>query len=804
MKGILPSIIFSLIITLILHAEAYNVSGLVKDAATNEPLPFANVIIVGTSQGISTDQQGKFNLKLETGKYILQCSYVGYKTVNSDIEVVKDIHITIEMNSIDMLLQDVTIYANRKGESDQKEISTLSLQSEKLGEITSVIPDVLRSVQMLPGVAVNNEFSSKFNVRGGNPDENLVLINGTQVYDPYHVKEAPNASIGIFNVDMIKKMDLITGGFSARYGDRMSSVVNIEYREGNRNNFEGEAGLSLTDLSGLAEGPLGNKGSFILGFRQSYFQYVIKMLSIEESIHPSFYDVQGVLAYNLAAQNKLTFKFIHAGDNFYSDPEQNFHGPNRSSANFQNIDGLLTRNWNDSASTDAKYYSTMLALQSTNIISSNALLKSEISFYDQIENEHAGKINYYRDDFNSGNINSFYQYTKNYLYSTKLNIRTFEINSSYDLQLNPTYWLRTGLSYQKISYDNYYVNSTTVSEWTDRYKYPDTSFYTSSENELDNNIDSINTQSYKAAGYVENIFQLGDKLILNLGGRFDYFDLNKDLTWSPRINFSYKILPALTLRGAWGYYYQSPIYQQIAYSAASDTNTQSELAIHYILGLEYNIISNVRNQNFLKLKVEAYHKTYDNLISSTISSSGEIYYSKKNDAIGRTSGADFYLMYSAGWFSGWISYSLLNAEQKILNDSYGYFSRNTDQRNTLAVYADISPGKGWKFSTRIAYGSGFAYTPSIAVYNSSSKIWKWKTGDPNSAHMPAYKRVDLRFSKNLELFGLSSSVFLDISNVFNYKNIQAYQYSFSSNGKPLIKEVKLWPILPTFGLTVKF
>ncbi|MEJ2614571.1 MAG: TonB-dependent receptor, partial [Ignavibacteriaceae bacterium] len=548
------------------------------------------------------------------------------------------------------------------------------------------------------------------------------------------------------------------------YGDRMSSVVNIEYREGNRNNFEGEAGLSLTDLSGLAEGPLGNNGSFILGFRQSYFQYVIKMLNVEESIHPSFYDFQGVLAYNLAAQNKLTFKFIHAGDNFYSDPEQNYHGPNRSSASFQNVDGILTRNWNDSASTDAKYYSTMLAFQSTNIISSNALLKSEISFYDQIENEHAGKINFYRDDFNGGDINSFYQYTKNYLYSTKLNIRTLEINSSYDLQLNPAYWFRAGLSYQKISYDNYYVNSTTVSEWTDRHKYPDTSFYTNSENELDNNIDSINTQSYKAAGYVENILLLGDKLILNLGGRFDYFDLNKDLTWSPRINFSYKILPALTLRGAWGYYYQSPIYQQIAYSAASDTNTQSELAIHYILGFEYNI----------------------------------------NDAVGRTSGADFYLMYSAGWFSGWISYSLLNAEQKILNDSYGYFPRNTDQRNTLAVYADISPGKGWKFSTRIAYGSGFAYTPSIAVYNSSSRIWKWKTGDPNSAHMPAYKRVDLRFSKNLELFGLSSSVFLDISNVFNYKNIQAYQYTFSSNGKPLIKEVKLWPILPTFGLSVKF
>ncbi len=803
MKGILFLIIFPAFLISSAFAEPFTIEGIVKDAATKEPLPFANIIIIGTSQGASTNQQGEFILNLEPGSYNLRCSYVGYKTVNSNLEINKDIQITIEMNSIDMLLQNVTIYANRKGESNQKEVSMLSLQSENLGEITSAIPDVMRSVQMLPGVAVNNEFSSKFNVRGGNPDENLVLINGTQVYDPYHVKEAPNASIGIFNVDMIKKMDLITGGFSARYGDRMSSVVNIEYREGNRNNFEGQASLSLTDLAGLVEGPLGNNGSFILGFRQSYFQYVIKMLSFDESIHPSFYDLQGVVAYNLAAQNKLTFKFIHAGDNFFTDPEQNYYGPYKSSVSFNDVDGRLTRNWNDSASTNAKYYSTMLALQNTSIISSNALLKSEISFYDQVENELAGKINFYRDDFAGPGVNSFYQYINNYVYRNNLNIRTIEVNSSYDLQLDPSYWLKTGLSYQRIFYDNNYNNSTTISELTDRYNYPDTSYNSYYENELDNNIDSINTQSYKAAGYIENILQLGDKLILNLGGRFDYFDLNKDLTFSPRINFSYKITPDLTFRGAWGYYYQSPIYQQIAYSAASDTNTQSELAIHYILGLEYNIISNAENQNFLKLKIEAYHKSYDNLISSTISSSGEIYYSKENDAVGKTSGADFYLIYSADWFSGWISYSLLNAEQKIINNSYGYFPRNTDQRSTLAVYADISTGKGWKFSTRIAYGSGFAYTPSNAVYNYSSRIWEWKRGNPNSAYMPAYKRVDLRLSKDFKLFGLASSIFLDVSNIFNYKNIQAYQYTLR-NGQPVVKEVKLWPILPTFGLSVKF
>ena len=216
MKGILTLTLTILFFLSNCYSQTFTLKGSVKDIETNEPLPFANIIIVETNQGTAANQQGKFAIKLIKGSYTLRCSYVGYKTVTSSFVMSKDTQVTIGMNSIDMLLQNVTVYANRESENDKQAVSALSLQSEKLGEITSLIPDVLRSVQMLPGVAVNNEFSAKFNVRGGSPDENLVLINGTQVYEPYHVKEAPNASIGIFNVDMIKKMDLITGGFSAR------------------------------------------------------------------------------------------------------------------------------------------------------------------------------------------------------------------------------------------------------------------------------------------------------------------------------------------------------------------------------------------------------------------------------------------------------------------------------------------------------------------------------------------------------------------------------------------------------------
>ena len=705
----------------------------------------------------------------------------------------------------------MTIYANRSNaETVQQEVSALSLQSETIGKITGLMPDVLRSVQMLPGVSADNELSAKFDVRGGDENENLVLIDGTQVYDPYHAKEAPNVSIGIFDVDMIKKMDLITGGFSARYGDRMSSVVDIEYREGGRDKVRGQASLSMTDVDALLEGPVGSDGSFIIGARQSYLQYVVKMLNYGPQIHPSYYDVQGVLAYKLSPQDKMLLKFIHAGDTFTYDPTTSsssaYTNPYYSGSGYS---GSLSQAWHDSTEEHAHYSSTMLAIQNSDIISSQAVLKSEVSYYDELDSEHSDELYLYNDLFQAvprtSPINAFYNSASNYFYDDDLRIRTLELNSSYDMQATQFYGIKAGVSYQRIYYYQNLLNRQTFSYSTNDYYYPKTTDSLWNVNALDNAFGNIDAQSFKAAGYLENIIQLGEKTILNLGGRFDYFDINRELTWSPRVNIAYKMSPDLTVRGAWGYFYQSPIYQQLEYSTASDTNTQSQRAIHDLLGVDYELMSDEQTHDFLKLKLEAYHKTYSDLISSTVSSSGRVNYSRRNDAVGRASGLDAYVMYSTSGFSGWISYSLLNAEQKMVTrDSVGYFPRNTDQKNTVAVVTDFDLGNAWSLGIRMVYGSGYPYTPSVAVYNRSTNAWEWRLGNPNSAYLPEYKRVDLRVSEDFVLFGSASSAFLDVSNILNFTNVQAFAYQFDNQGNPKVVTRVLWPILPTLGMTVRF
>lgn len=784
-----------------LHGEEQVIiRGTLRDGATREPLVFATVTVSGTQLGTTTNGKGDFVLTVPKGQYSLHCSFVGYRTQDVVLDAQHAMHLDIALSATDVLLQDVTVYAYRESAGDMIQENALTLQSEKIKTTTAVIADVLRSVQLLPGVSTNNEFSAKFNVRGGNQDENLVLVNGTQVYDPYHVKEVPNASIGIMNMEMIRKMDLLTGGFPARYGDKMSSVVDIEYREGDREKASGSASLSITDADLVAEGPLGENGSFILGARKSYLECIIKMLDYGSYVHPAFYDVQGVVAYSLAPGQKLLCKFIHAGDSFSEDPTTHVNSPYQ----WRSSDGLTnTQQTGDSTDNHSQYYSSLFALQSINILSSSTLVKTEFSFYDQREEERYWTQYYYHyTGVRPGQV-YFYNSLGEQQYHNTLQIRTMEFNSVVDHQLSPLYGIKAGVVYQNIRYYEDQTFQRTIYLWHNTDNYPDTTRAQQIENPMDWVNNQMNTRSFKAAAFVENTFQFTESAIANIGGRMDYFDLDKEMTVSPRIQLAYRLSPGLTVRGAWGHYYQSPNYRQITYAVASDTNARSQRAIHYTAGFDYTAHIGKDLEKFCKVKLEGFYKKYDQLMNAVQTSDGFLYYSRRNDAVGFAKGFDFYLMYSAPDVSGWVSYGYLIAEQDILNDTYGWHPRYSDQRHTLSATGTWEPGREWSLNLRFVYGSGYPFTPSTAIYDPTRKTWIWISGAPNSERLPSYSRTDFRATKNFSLFGFSTSVFLDVSNIFNVKNLQSYRYSFDGNGMPLRKDQYLWPIIPSIGMSVR-
>lgn len=179
-------------------------------------------------------------------------------------------------------------------------------------------------------------------------------------------------------------------------------------------------------------------------------------------------------------------------------------------------------------------------------------------------------------------------------------------------------------------------------------------------------------------------------------------------------------------------------------------------------------------------------------------------YSKNNDASGFAMGIDLYMVVSIDDFYGWISYGLLSTKEDILNDKPGAYPRYTDQRHTLSLVSDYNLGKEWMANIRLFYGSGYAYTPYRSVYNSSAKRWDWLQGDKNSEYLPFYKRVDLRVSKDFRFDDFDMFAFLDVTNLFNFSNIMSYRYTYNSDGTPKREEIKLFPIIPSIGLTIKF
>lgn len=782
----------------------HNFSGIVIDVNTKESIAYANIYVKNINKGISTDEKGHFNITLESGIYELQVTYIGYKTELFQFAITTDdLYLQIPLVRTDVLLQEVSVYSKSADTSASKSVSSVSLQSKRIEQISGLLPDVFRSIQMLPGIAVNNEYSAKFNVRGGNYDENLVLVNGTQVYEPFHLKEAENASMGIFNINLMNNVEMITGGFSAMYGDRLSSVLNIEYREGSRDKYKSAATLSLTNIDAITEGPITANSSFLIAARKSYLEYALSMIDAENYVTPSFYDVQGIFSYSFSPSNKLLFKFIHSGDDFTSTPGLKNNGPNNYTGTYKGYPTTY-KIWNNTFDeNEGTYHNNLFYIQNVIIISGKAVLKSTFSFYEQYDNYHHLDSSYYRNEI-SADKKYFWLSQYRYDNNNNLRIKTWEGKISFDDQITPYYEIRTGINYQNISYnqDLYNVWRQFVSQNVDTYPKNLNTIYSSQP--LDYNGEKINASSYKLGGYIENVFQIDENVILNAGGRADYFDINKDLNISPRLSISYKTNFGSIIRAAWGFYYQSPIYGQLRYAVPSDTNTKAQKAIHYILGIENFLNFDGSTNKTLTIKTEGFYKKYDNLISSTTDSFGRITYSRKNDSEGYSAGFDFYTTLNLPGFYGWFCYEFLVSKENYLNNTSKVYSRYTDQTHTISFVADFDLGLDWGLNLRAAYGSGFAYTPSLPVFDNKSMTYKYVTGEKNSARIPSYKRFDTRISKELTVWGLKADLFLDISNLFNFKNIQGYNYRFDNNGNPKIEEIKLWPILPSIGFTVHF
>ncbi len=769
----------------------FKIHGTVYDVTFNEPIPFAHVVNSASGKGTISDEYGLFTIEAETNSTLI-VSAIGYKSEeitpeNQDIKVY--------LIPIKYMLNEVNVYASSK--SSVSSASSTRLRAKEAEELAGMTRDVFRSVHMLPGVSTNNEVSAQFQVRGGSFEENLVLINGIRVSEPFHLKSEPMASVGIFNIDLIRNMDFMAGGFSAEYGDVLSGILNIDYKEGNRDKFQGKINLSLLDLGFDIEGPLSQKSSFIFAARHSYLDYMLNMTGVSDNVNLGYYDIQGKYDYRFSSRHRLSFTAIYSrdylkyGPSYWNRLYNGYYTLNNTYTATETINDYYERQEDD-------FSNTLFSVISTNVLNNKLSMRTEFSYYAENEDESYEFSRDQHTDF-AEFPEYYYGYHIRENNRNTLKINTYEINSKFKYLLSHAHSFSTGLYYRLPFYT--YANEQIVDQMEEQNisRYPDTSRYTFPDDPNNHQLNEIETESYFTGGFIQHHWQINSRLIVTTGIRADYFDFNREFDISPRLNVAYQLTEKTKMKVAWGIYYQTPNYRQLKDTVAGSQNTQNQRALHYIAGIEQKIGESTR------LKCEVYYKDYNDLIPVRRSSYGRLYYPEQDIVSeGYARGADIELMYHKQKINFRATYGLLDAKEK-MKEEEEYYSRYTDQTHTLSAILGIILPWNMEFSLRGFYGSGYTYQQMVTEYNEEEHYDQWVWPEtPVTGRFPAYRRLDARLSKEFQIKNNPLLIYFDVINVFNKRNVFSYRYTYNSNGKPYIDKTVLFPILPTMGISYEF
>lgn len=772
MKNLLVVLIISLF-SLSALSENVNISGRVIDNE-DKPVEFATVRVSGTAIGTNTNLNGEYSLTIaqkDTIGIIYSC--VGFKTVEHTLINPKgDITLNVRLYSTDVDLREIEIVGYR---SNSNGMQTLDTDSYKMSPDVSG-GSVEAMITTMPGVNSSNEMSSQYSVRGGSFDENSVYINGMELYRPQLVRSGQQEGLSIINPNMVGNLKFSSGGFPARYADKMSSALDITYREPEA--FEGAADISLMG-GALTLGNNTGKFSQLSGVRFKKNNSILSTMDTKGEYDPTFFDFQTNI--NFKPDERWTFNVLgNIALNYF-----NFKPQDRETTFGTSEDAKSFKVYFDGEEKDKfeTYFGSAQATYRHNKATSFSIgvggfLSNELVTYD-ISGE------YWLDQAGttggSGQavggelgVGKYMEHSRNRL---KTSVFQAFFKGQTKLKANN---ISFGLGYQMEQFHD----RTKEWEWRDSAGY---SLPTLPEGvHLVYNLSSKqNIKINRLNAYVEDAIYMSNNsayMTFNGGLRFSYNGFNREFLVSPRVNFSFNLknLPEWNYRIAAGLYYQSPFYKEYREMVEDDYGNvlirlndkiKSPRSIQLILGADYTF--RAMNRPF-KLTGEAYYKNLSNLISYEYDNL-KIVYSGKNDSKGYAMGLDFKLF---GQFvegsDSWISFSLMKTQQDLNGKKVPLPS---DQRYSVSLYfTDYFPKfPKLKFSLRGVFADGLTMTPP---HTSRSESY---------FRAPAYKRVDIGLSwqfigapsknysddnptrkiKNLSL-GLDIFNLLDITNISSY------------------------------------
>lgn len=825
-------------------AQTGSIKGIVTDGTTG--IPTVNILIVGENIGTVTDISGKYILAgIPVGDYEFRFSIVGYETQFINVSILEDktAEVNVQLNEKMIEIGEVQVTGLKQQQLSDTRTSLLDLNPKSAKILPGAGEDVLRTLQSLPGVLSPNDFSSQLIVRGSGPDQNLIIMDNIEIFNPYRLYGV----ISMFNPDAVTDINLISGGFPARYGDRLSAVLDVTNREGESKKYiSGNINASIIDANLVLEGknPFNLNGSWLINSRRTYYDLIIEPFVknaglVDENVSfPNFYDFQAKLAIGPYNGHKFLLNGIYSRDGVDVLSAENRKTPD--SIDVYNV----TKN-------------DVLGLTWHYVPNKNLLNKFVISWY-----KNSGATNFdsqildpslNRDDFNDVIPDTLAPYLLNFKFDADFSFRKYAIDEKMTYLWNDNVFeAGAGVDFmQTIVNFNFKLD-------------PELEAIFSSNPQFRTALtDLTNTRNYNRYRiFTQNNFKINDKLFVQPGLRFDYYDILDKSYVAPRISLSYGFDELTTIRGVVGIYYQSPGYEKIAdqgilfdFGDKYSKRLDAEKAIHYVFGIERWLSSE------WSLRLETYYKGFEDLIIQQ-KAQGTQYYTEKipgkdpkfvtgwtrpiiitgdsltqiplNNAFGESYGFELFLskknIFNETNFAGWISYSLAWADRFEAGQKLPF---RFDQRHTINIVLNYQLNIWFDIGVRWQYGSGFPYseplgirpriiltdndldgkpeTPVIATRKNSTTpnehavIYDINFGDNKfNARKPAYHRLDVRFTALTNFWNLDWTFYLDVINVYNRSNVIAYDY-YVTDELILGREANtMFPIIPTLGFSVKF
>lgn len=806
-----------------------NIAGRVIDSKTQEGLPGVNIVVNEIpGKGATSDTRGYFSINVPNGSYSVKATLVGYTpVVKTDVIVTSgsDAHVMIEMAEATVEMGQVIVKADYFDRAVRdNDLSTVILGAEEIRRSPGSAQDFQRILQAMAGVSFSNDQTNELLVRGGAPHENLTVYDNMEVHSTNHYPNEHNSGgpINMVNVDLIEDIQFSTGGFISKYGDKLSSVMNITTREGTRNNlFDGNVNLSMAGYGTVMEGRINEgQGSWIFSARNSFLNLVAGSFGL--TAIPKYHDMQFKLAYDLSTKHKLSFSGIYGNDkiDIEGEPEVS-NSAMANQADTIGVEQVYVKQSQYVVGTNLK------SLWSRNFYSILTVYLNNYH-YDVSVNEDFTK-RYYDAQ---GEVYSWNTLKKRPIFSDVHDNHTLAVKTEF--VWNPVKYQEITLGGYAATGDfkqdlyilgdssRYFVNG----QWTPAIAVP--------ASRLNYRIDLFD--NYKYYAYVNDKVKMFDeRLLVNLGLRYDYFTYSRKGNVSPRFSASYFLIPAITsINVAYGDYFQTQSFPTYGDREHKDINRylKNTHSRHYVAGIEQIL------DEGLKLTVEGYYKQYDNIPEREeyIHFTDRTFRSNRNLTVGKQTvyGIDFMMQQKlVKSYYGTISYSRTWSRDE--DPRIGYEGKDYPSDYEFPHVLNIIVGKRFsslrseldrmpffikypsymlpfsddmEISLRWRYASGKPYTPRQwstreQSYEGetrwSSGVWV-PTDEINSARYPDYHRLDLAFSSRYNFNGWNLSVFLSIQNLYNRKNIAAYQY----NSDGTIDTVYQFSILPVGGIELEF